>query len=144
MISLKWLALLLFLGVLSVEDIRYREVHSAILYAFMVSGIILWIIRGQFSVLELAGGMLCGGIIWICSMAMPDRIGSADGIVFAATGAFLGLMDNLRVMMISALLAGTGALIAVTVFKKDRDGEMPFIPYVLAGCMVLAFIRRGT
>lgn len=134
--------LLVFLVILSIEDIRWKEVHSMILYAFLASGIVVWFIKGQVSFYEFAGGIVCGMVLYIFSMAMPERLGSADGIVLASTGAFLGLTQNLALIVISTIYAGAGSLFAVTVMRRDRDETLPLIPFIAAGCVTLAIIKE--
>lgn len=129
--------LLVFLVILSIEDIRWKEVHSILLYAFLASGIIVWFIKGQVSFYEFAGGIICGMLIMLLSGILPDRIGDADGIVFAATGAYLGLTHNLLLMITSTVLAGIGSMIAITVLKKDGDDTLPLIPFIVAGCVIV-------
>lgn len=131
-----------FLIALSIEDIRWKEVHSWLLYAFLISGIFVWCVNGQISVFEFAGGIASGGVIWLMSRVMPDRIGSADGIVYASTGAFMGLTHNLMLIIFSAFLAGVGAVFAMTVLKRGRDDTMPLIPFVAAGYALLVLIME--
>lgn len=125
--------MLVFLGILSIEDIIWKEVHSILLYAFLASGIVIWFITGQVSFYEFAGGLICGCVLCIISRMLPGRLGSADGIVYAATGAYLGLTHNLFLMIVSTILAGMGSLFAVIVLHKNNDETMPLIPYIAAG-----------
>ena len=130
-----------FLMILSVEDIRWKEVHSILLYAFLTSGIVVWFIRGQVTFYEFAGGIACGGMLWIISQIMPEKLGNADGIVFAATGAYLGLLHNLFLMMVSMILAGLGSLVAVVILRRSGDDTMPLIPYIAAGQAVIMIME---
>lgn len=134
--------MLAFLVVLGIEDICWQAVHDIILYGFLICGIAIWFIYGEVSFYEFAGGIICGGVLWICSRMDPGRLGCADGIVFAATGAFLGLMQNLLLMTISMFLAGVGSLFAVAVLKKKKDDTMPLIPYIAVGAVIICVMKK--
>lgn len=131
------IVMLAFLVVLSVEDVCEKRVHTIILYAFLATGIVMWFITGNPDLPEFVGGMVAGGMVWIFSCLAPDRLGCADGMVFTATGIFLGLTGNIILMTVSMLLAGAGSLFAVVIMKKDRDDTMPLIPFIAAGAVVL-------
>lgn len=136
------IVMLVFLIVLSVEDIRWKEVHSICLYAFLASGILVWIIRGQVSFYEFLGGIACGVVLWGFARFRPETVGEADGIVFAATGTFIGLTHNLFLIIVSTVLAGFGSLSAVAVLGKDRDDTLPLIPFILAGYMIMLILEK--
>ncbi|MQN02074.1 MAG: hypothetical protein DUD27_02785 [Lachnospiraceae bacterium] len=130
-----------FLVVLSVEDIIWKEVHLAILLAFFTSGCLYYFIVRQFSADEFFGGIVSGAFILVLSLCFNGVIGSADGIVFASTGAFLGLYDNLLLILLSVFVAGIGGEIAIIFFKCDKETALPLIPFITAGFFIFEGVR---
>lgn len=131
---------MVFLLVLSIEDIMWKEVHVIILLVFLLSGCVYFGIVRQVATEEFIGGMMVGGTVFLISVCGND-LGSADGITLAATGAFLGLRMNLALVMISAFLAGIGAAVKKILFKgKDRN-TLPLIPFIAAGEAILIRVK---
>lgn len=135
------LIVMAFLTVLSVEDIRWKEVHLSLLVSFFAGGCIYFLIVRQFSVDEFFGGIVSGAVVLLFSLYTKGALGSADGIVFTSTGAFLGLYDNMRLLLISTFMAGVGGLVAAVIFKRKGGNQMPLIPFITAGAAVLIGVR---
>lgn len=129
---------LLILAVLSIEDIRWKEVHVVLLTAFFISGCLYYLIVRQFDLDVFLGGIVSGAVILIFSLLSKETIGSADGIVFASTGAFLGLYENLALILLSVLSAGIGGGVSVLFFKRKGGELMPLIPFIAVGTVILA------
>lgn len=125
-----------FLVVLSIEDIMWKEVHLVLLLAFLLSGCVYFGIVRQMNTDEFIGGMLVGGMVFLAASSGND-LGSADGITLAATGAFLGLRMNLALVIISAFLAGIGAVVEKVFFKGKGRNTLPLIPFIAAGEAIL-------
>lgn len=125
-----------FLLILSVEDFIWNEVHLLLLLAFVLSGTLYWIIVRQVSLNEMLGGALTGAVIMLYSFYASGELGSADGIVFLATGIFLGFRNNLLLVLVSMFIAGIAAAAALVLFKSRRK-RLPLIPFITAGAVFL-------
>ncbi|MGN0241070.1 MAG: prepilin peptidase [Candidatus Weimeria sp.] len=129
---------LLILVVLSIEDIRWKEVHAALLLAFFIAGCLYYLIVRQFDPDVFLGGIVTGALITLLSLLSKEKIGSADGIVFASTGAFLGLYENLALILLSLLSAGIGGGVMAFIFKRKGGESLPLIPFIAVGTAILA------
>lgn len=67
-------------------------------------------------------------------------VGSADGIIVLILGIYLGFWQVLSVLSGAFILAVLAAGFLLTVRKKDRKYEIPFIPFLFAGMMFYFFI----
>lgn len=128
----------LILIVLSIEDIRWKEVHAALLFAFFGGGCIYYLIVRQFDLDMFIGGIVSGAVILLLSLISREKLGNADGIVFASTGAFLGLNENLALILLSILSAGIGGGVMAFIFKRKGEESMPLIPFIAVGTAILA------
>lgn len=135
------LIVMIFLVVLSIEDILWKEVHLVLLLAFFTGGCLYYLIVRQMNMYEFFGGLVSGAVVLLFSFCTKEELGSADGMVFVSTGAFLGLTENLLLIITSAFLAGIGGTVAAVIFKKKGKKRIPLIPFITAGTAV--FIGVG-
>ena len=70
-------------------------------------------------------------IIIASSIILAGNIGVGDGIIFVLTGLFLGIADNLRILIFSVTISGIiGGLLIILKIKK-KDYKMPFTVFIL-------------
>ena len=129
--------LLFFLGVAAVLDFRKRELPLIYIGAGFVTGAILHLVIGEPSALELLLGCLVGAIFLLIARISREAIGYGDGLMIIATGAFLGLIDNVLLMLCAVTLAALFSIGLLIMKKWKRKDEIPFIPFLLGGYVVL-------
>lgn len=71
----------------------------------------------------------CGGDIG----ADQGEIGFGDGLLILAMGSVLKSGELLGVLSAALLLCGIYSGLQLLVFKKKRDTEIPFAPFLLVG-----------
>ena len=73
-----------------------------------------------------------GVLLYGVSRVSHGSIGEADALVCAVTGAAIGMMRNLEMLLISLLLAALvgGALLVIK--RVGLKYQMPFVPFVFA------------
>ena len=85
-------------------------------------------------------GIGVGAFLFGVSKASRGGIGEADALVYAVTGAAIGLTRNLELLLVSLLLAavvGGGLLI---IKKVGLKYQMPFVPFVFASYGVVMLL----
>ncbi|MEE3467548.1 MAG: prepilin peptidase [Eubacterium sp.] len=82
------------------------------------------------SPVRLALGIGVGVLLYGVSRVSRGGIGEADALVYAVTGAAIGVSRNLEVLLVSLLLAAIvgGALLVIK--KVGLKYKMPFVPFV--------------
>ena len=75
------------------------------------------------------------------SRISKGAIGSGDGIMIAAAGAWTGIMFVLTASIAGFLLAGIFGLIYIKIRKLDRKTRLPFAPFFTAACLILAVLE---
>lgn len=122
------------LVVASVTDLRRREVPLGLSLAFVLSGLILGILREPegwtAAVLGLAAGALP-----VLPFVVLGGLGGADLLLLGAVGAWEGWHLVLRAEFWMALAGAVLALVA----HSRHQGSIPYVPAILIGTM-LAFL----
>ena len=69
-----------------------------------------------------------GGVVAVMSVLSRGKMGMGDGLLILAMGSVLSVGE-----LLALLLCGIYAGLQLCVFKKKRDEEIPFAPFLLAG-----------
>jgi prepilin signal peptidase PulO-like enzyme (type II secretory pathway) len=138
------LCLLGMLGICSMEDYRHQRLQIIVLWAFGIVGIILHMWRHTFSLALMAGGMAVGGMLVLASVLSGGKIGIGDGIVLTISGIYLGLWNNLWLLMLSSFLLAAAAAGVWITKQKDKKDELPFVPFVFFAYLLYLWIKGGT
>ena len=94
----------LFLGLCSIEDLHSRKMHTVLLLAGSIAGVLCHLIFRQRSIWEVLGGLAVGVGVLLLSRLTDGRIGDGDGLLLMATGTFLGFVRNLALLWGAVLL----------------------------------------
>ena len=122
---------LIMLIIFSVEDILYREISVKVILVFLLMGIGIRVYDNTLLSTEIFWGIFIGMIIIASSIILAGNIGVGDGIIFVLTGLFLGIADNLRILIFYVTISGIiGGLLIILKIKK-KDYKMPFTVFIL-------------
>ncbi|MBR4345242.1 MAG: hypothetical protein IKP88_21475 [Lachnospiraceae bacterium] len=129
----------IYLLILSVEDIRSKKIHIALLLsgAVLIPFFIFFV--KETDMWNCLLGMFPGLILLIISIASKGGIGIADAVVVFILGANLGIGAVVTVL--------SAAFILITIFsggllifgKLKMKSTLPFIPFVFVAFLVGVF-----
>lgn len=134
--------LLGLLGICGIEDIKIKKIRLVVVNAFAIFGVILHLIYQRISWIDMIFGALIGVILLIISYFTKEKIGYGDGLIFVATGIYLGFWNNLILLWLSTTLAGIYGLILMVFKKKKKESEIPLVPFIL-GVYVVSLVFNG-
>ncbi|MFP3155734.1 prepilin peptidase [Lachnospiraceae bacterium ZAX-1] len=123
------------LVICSIEDIKKKKITCMYLLLFGIVGILLHLIYQNCTTYSLMGGLMIGLVLMALSKLTKGSIGIGDGLLLAITGIYLGVEDNMELLMTGLLFAAVWSLWLLTVCKKKRKHEIAFIP-----CLLIAYI----
>lgn len=127
------------LGLHSLEDIRQKKITVGWTLFSGIAGILLHLLFQNRSIFEMIAGMVPGVFVFAAGRVTNAKIGTGDGALFMLTGLYLGLIENLRLMFVSFLLAGIWGLYLLTVKKCEKTKRIPFVPFLFLGyCLMMA------
>ena len=127
------ICLIIILGVICVFDIKIKKIPVYMLIILAAAGIISNFTIGEFDIEKRIIAMLPGMILLIVSMITKQQIGYGDGLIILIMGLYIDIDDILSIVLSSFLLSSIAAIILMTVFKKKKNFEMAFSPFLLIG-----------
>ena len=127
------ICLIIILGVICVFDIKRKKIPIYMLIILAAAGIISNFTVGEFDIEKRIIAMLPGMILLIVSMITKQQIGYGDGMIILIMGLYIDIDDILSIVLSSFLLSSIAAIILMTVFKKKKNFEMAFSPFLLIG-----------
>lgn len=130
---LSYCVCLLFLGGLSVGDIREKKIPIWTVFLFALSAILFQVIGKEFSWNETGKCLLPGSILLMLAFLTRESIGYGDGATVLVLGLWTDIWFTLTVVYIGILLSGIWGVICILRKKKE---PMPFIPFLLLGMEV--------
>ena len=131
------------LGYFTIEDIKSRRLKTAALMFCGLAGVILHIFLRRISAENMIGGMAVGAVMYLISVLSKGRIGKGDAVLIMVTGIFLGFWNNLMLLWAAVMFAGAAGWIAIFILKKEKNYEMPFVPFMLAAYILCLAVWGG-
>ena len=114
------------------QDWKKREILPISLWIFLVAGVALNGALGYQTWNSAVGGAMVGGVMLVLSWVTRGGIGWGDGLLLCVTGVYLGLMDNLGMLLWALLLCAVFSVGLLLTRRADWKKEIPFIPFLLA------------
>lgn len=143
MVSSGALIAMLFLGIASYYDIRYRKIPAKfILSALAVSVCHMCLIHRQMLWIYIVGAAV-GAIMLIIGRLTAEGIGYGDGMAFVITGFLLGGRDNVLLLCVSLMFSALYGVCLLVCRKGNRKTAVPFFPFMLTACIII-FLRQQT
>jgi leader peptidase (prepilin peptidase)/N-methyltransferase len=137
--GMKWLGLgfeLSGLAVHSIMDLRSGEISLWLTAIYAAVGTLWRIFAGTLTweiFFSLIPGVLC-----LCLAKMTaEKVGYGDGFLLLALGCYLGWEDMLLLCMTALIGGGICGLILMLFFHKKKDYEIPFVPFLFLGDLIV-------
>ena len=127
------ICLIIILGVICVFDIKKKKIPVYMLIILAAVGIISNLTVGEFNIEKRIIAMLPGIIMIMVSMVTKQQIGYGDGLIILLMGLYINIDDILSIVLSAFLVSSVFAIILMTVFKKKKNFEMAFSPFLLIG-----------
>lgn len=131
------IGLFIFYGLTAFDDIKTKQVRMLEIIVFGILGIIVNIVWPVNSFESIICGLLVGIVLYLFSILTNEKIGKGDCFIIMVSGLYLGFIDVLVLIWISSLLALIYGLITIKRLKKDSSYEMPFVPFLLSGFLLM-------
>lgn len=132
--------LLLFCGV---QDLMYKRIYLWMIGVCATAIIACLPFCESLSLTERLGGCALGLGVILLSKATGGKIGLGDGILLCITGLSLGFWTNTELFGIALSLAAAVSVLLLLLRLADRKKSIPFVPFLLAGYVILLVVSRG-
>lgn len=126
------------LGICSVTDLRHRTVDRRVVAAYILLAAAGHLASGTEHPVQAAAGLLPGAFCFLLSWATRQGLGYGDSALILACGASLGFWPCVQLAFWAFLLAGLFSLTCFVLRRADRKKEIPFVPFLFLGLILLA------
>ena len=125
------------LGMSAYQDWRKKKVSMYLVFVAGIVGLLCHLCSRQIDVTDMLLGAAIGAVILLCGFVSGEKIGYGDGAIVIVCGIFLGFDANLELLCIALVLLEVVALFLIVVKRKGRRYQIPFIPFLLVGYLLL-------
>ena len=112
--------------------------------SFALIGVLMHVIFQRIGTFDVIGGMGTGVAVLIISKSTGEKIGIGDGLVLMLTGIFLGFWRNIALIWISTTFLAIYGGIMIIAKKKRKDDRIPYIPFLMAGSLLMLIVGKGS
>ena len=133
--------MLYMLGYCAIKDLLTKKLEVWAVTLFFFQGVICIYIGDGPGIFSVIAGALSGAVMIIASIITRGAVGIGDGVIVLITGMFLGIRQNMELLIVALLLCAVTSLVFITVFRKNRRYEIPFIPFLTLGYLSMYLIR---
>ncbi len=134
-IKLIIIKIIVFVGLIvnTVIDAKKRQISLVVTALIGICGLCWRILDASLFTTDVLLGLVPGLLWFIMAKATNESLGYGDAWVLIAAGFVLGGSDMLLMCSVAIFIAGICALVLLTVFRKGRKYQMPFMPFLMAG-----------
>lgn len=134
------IGLMCFYGLATLDDMKSKEVRVIEIIIFGIIGLIIEFTTRPYTAISIVGGVMVGLMVYLFSVLTKEKIGKGDALIVMVTGLYLGFQNTLLLVWISTILAAIIGSFVVRKSKLKIDVEIPFVPFLLMGYMLLYMI----
>ena len=129
--------LLLFLCAAAIIDVRTKELPLLFLAAGGAGAIVLSLLKGEVSVLQMLLGCLPGAGLLLAARITDQGVGYGDGALLLIPGILLGLFPVILLLFCALLAAALTGIFLMIVKKWKKKRSLPFVPFLYVGYILL-------
>lgn len=132
--------LFLFLGLCALWDGMKKEIPLIVVWLGMITAVLLHGagLMEKETWFTLGIALLPGAVFWGIGFMTREKVGYGDGWVLAMIGLFVGFSQCLLILMIGLVIESVVLLVLLVFHKIQKDGKVPFVPFLLLGLGVVA------
>ena len=134
---IKEIVLLAGLGIMSVEDIRKKGIKRLWLIGLGIVGLIFTIADAEVLCVSFLLRFVPGVVFVLLAWETREQIGMGDALLILVMGWYLNAIELVDVCLLAFFIAGLVALVLLVVIKKSKKFELPMVPFIFAGYVVM-------
>ena len=134
---IKEIVLLAGLGIMSVEDNRKKGIKRLWLIGLGIVGLIFTVADAEVLCVSFLLRFVPGVVFVLLAWATREQIGMGDALLILVMGWYLNAIELVDVCLLAFFIAGLVALVLLVVIKKSKKFELPMVPFIFAGYVVM-------
>lgn len=137
---IKNIVLILFLVLASYTDIKERKIYNKLILVMLIFGILFLLISFDITDIVLTAlAMAIAGIVFVGTyLFSKSNLGEGDIKLAICVSMYVGLFDFINIMIYSLLYTIVFGVV-MYIFKRNKNIQLPFAPFVLLGCITNLF-----
>lgn len=121
----------------SIWDIKERKISLKIIIFLDLMGILIRLYQNNLFSVETLLCIIPGIVLLNFSLLTKEKIGYGDGLMMVALGLYSTVPEIISVFLVSIYIAGIVGILLMLFFKKKKNFELPFIPFMYMGYVLV-------
>lgn len=134
----------LWLALLSIEDIQKKQVcKKSLLFGVILTVIVLlyrWI-DSSFQLLDTGKSLVPGSLLLMIAF-LTRKVGVADGIVLLCIGLQEGYQNCMLIATVGLAVSSFISAILLVMKKVNHNTEIPFLPFLSFGWLLVNGVKN--
>ncbi|WP_165878599.1 prepilin peptidase [Natranaerovirga pectinivora] len=126
-----------FLLIVSIKDIKNKEVPMNYLLLTIIMGFVLVWINPNVTLIESLVGGGIGVSLMILGVITRNAIGQGDGLVVMAIGILVGWQMTLAILSYGLIISACYSGYLLIIKRKSRKTKIPFVPFLFIASMIM-------
>ncbi len=131
----------IFLGGLSIYDLRKKKVPLIALILMIVTGLIFWIMNQEVYAFSIQGGVLFGVLFCAFSAVSGEAMGMGDSFLFSVLGFLLGIRVTFFIAIMAFFLSALYSIFILAFCKRKKEMTIAFVPFICASYCLVCFFQ---
>lgn len=123
-------------------DLKCKEIPVIVSAIGVAIGSGICVIEGR-GIANILPAIFPGLLALLYARISNETMGYGDGMLLVVMGLYLPWENVLEVEMLAFSIAGIVALILLVIFRKKRNFQMPFVPFLAIAYIMELFINGG-
>lgn len=128
------------LGILSIIDIKSKALPTWLIGVFAIVCFIFRYIEGV-SFFDFILSLLPGIVLFILAICTKEKIGIGDAFVVGILGIGYTVQNVVSILGISLFFVAIWAIGLLIIKKANRKTELPFLPYLFIGHLLVCLVK---
>lgn len=139
--NVKWIIAIIFMLILTVMDIRKKEISVLLLLIFGATVVFYVAVKGEREALSVIYSLIPGAFLLALSLCTRESIGYGDGWTMLVLGLLLGLWECLAVVFVGLVFSAIFSLVLLVLRRVNGKTRLPFLPFVSMGLGVVIIVQ---
>ena len=142
MLTIEKAGCFLFLGTMSLFDIKTKRLPDVSLILGLVASVLVRIAFTGQSFSSYAAAAVVGIIFVIISYLTNEKIGYGDSFVILSIGILVGLENLLFILFTAFVMASFFGMVILVSNNFRKDTGIPFVPFIFAAFIMLLLFQN--
>lgn len=138
---MNWIIAVTFMLLLTIFDIRKKEIPALWLLLFGAVSFIYVGLKGEKEWIFVVYSLIPGAFFLALSLCTKESVGYGDGWTVLALGVLIGLRQCFAVVFTGLVFSAVFSLIMLVLRKVNGKSRLPFLPFITMGLGVTMIVQ---